>query len=253
MATPDDSEALLTAARETMAKVRDCWLATSARDGAVNVRVVSPIPRVPGEEDWTICFATKRSSRKAAEIGDRGRLTLGYQHHPDRSYVSLHGRAVLVEDRSIVRHRWSERFRPYLPGGPEDPDTILVQFHADRIELCVPGFTQEALWLTPCGHRARRQPCMEGCFQLTIRPASALVLIEPAIRSSGSSTRSSTAAGLRGATTGSPLTTLPSSSPHRSGYGCTVMIPRPDHIRSSCGRIRSRAMSRNTSSSVERL
>jgi hypothetical protein len=53
------------------------------------------------------------------------------------------GRAVLVEDRSIVRDRWSEKFRRYFPDGPDNPDTIIVRLHADRIELCVPGLTPE--------------------------------------------------------------------------------------------------------------
>lgn len=143
MAILEDVERLLAAARETTAKVRDCWLVTSALDGGISVRVVSPIPGVVGEEDWTIWFATRRSSRKAAEIVRTGQLTLGYQYHPDRSYVSVQGRAALVEDRPVIRDRWSERFRPYFPGGPEDPDTVFVRVNADRIELCVHGLTPE--------------------------------------------------------------------------------------------------------------
>jgi transposase len=45
--------------------------------------------------------------------------------------------------------------------------------------------------------------------------------------SSGSSIRSSTAAGLQRATTSSPLTTLHSFNSRRSGYGCALMSPRP--------------------------
>ncbi len=53
---------LLTAAGDTMAKVADCWAATPSEDGGVNVRVVGPIPGVPGEEEWTIWFATRLSA-----------------------------------------------------------------------------------------------------------------------------------------------------------------------------------------------
>ena len=60
---------LLTAAGDTMARVADCWAATPSEDGGVNVRVVGPIPGVPGEEDWTIWFATRRSSWLADQIG----------------------------------------------------------------------------------------------------------------------------------------------------------------------------------------
>ena len=48
------ADRLLTAAADTMAKVADCWAATPSEDGGINVRVVGPIPGVPGEEDWTI-------------------------------------------------------------------------------------------------------------------------------------------------------------------------------------------------------
>jgi hypothetical protein len=68
-----------------------------------------PIPRVPGEEDWTIWFVTRRSSRKAADIQRAGLLTLGYQYHPDRAYVALIGGAALIEDRSEIRRRWLEK------------------------------------------------------------------------------------------------------------------------------------------------
>src|SRR5215472_7744689 len=89
---------LLAAARGTMAEVGDCWAATPAADGGVDVRVVVPIAGIPGEEAWTTWFATWNSSRKAAQIRDAGRMALGYQNHAQRAYVALIGRAVIVED-----------------------------------------------------------------------------------------------------------------------------------------------------------
>lgn len=140
-ARPDRVDQLLAAARETMAKVADCWAATPSEDGGVNVRVVGPIPGVPGEDDWTIWFATRRSSRKAADIRRSGLLTLGYQHHPDRAYVALLGEAALIDDRSEIHRRWLEKWRLFFPGGPDDPDTIFVRTDINRIELCVRGVT----------------------------------------------------------------------------------------------------------------
>jgi general stress protein 26 len=134
---------LLVAARQTMAKVTDCWAATPSGDGAINVRVVAPLPRAEGDEDWTLWIATGRSSRKAADIRPAGRITLGYQHHPDRAYVALIGRAALVEDRLEIRRRWTEAWRLYFPRGPDSPETILVRVDVDRIELCVRGVTPE--------------------------------------------------------------------------------------------------------------
>jgi transposase len=64
----------------------------------------------------------------------------------------------------------------------------------------------------------------------TNRPASVPTSTVPATWLSGSSTRSSNVVGSRHATTNSPPTTLPSSSLHRSGYGCALMSPRPSHL-----------------------
>ena len=138
-----DVDRILAAAREVMAKVTDCWAATPAAEGGVSARVVAPIPAMPDEEDWTIYLVTSSRSRKAAEIARSERLTLGYQHHPDRSYVVLSGHAALVAERSLVRARWHDAWRLYFPGGPEDPDVILVRFAVDCIELCMRGVSPE--------------------------------------------------------------------------------------------------------------
>lgn len=135
--------ALLAAAQKTMAKVIDWWAATPAANGGVNVRVVVPIPGLPGGDVFTTWFTTRGSSRKADDVRRSGRITVGCQHPPERAYVALQGRAFLVEDRAMIHSRWNERWRMYFPGGPDDPDTVLVKVEADRIELCVPGSTPE--------------------------------------------------------------------------------------------------------------
>src|SRR6267154_4787331 len=56
----------------------------------------------------------------------------------------------------------------------------------------------------------------------TIRSASALISTEPATWSNGSLTGSSNVAGSQLATPNWPPTILPSSNPHRSGYGCAI-------------------------------
>lgn len=137
-----DVEGLLAAARATMAKVTDCWVMTPSASG-VSARVVSPIAIAPDDDDWIISFVTSARSRKATEIERAGCLTLGYQHHPDRSYVVLAGRATRLAERSAIRARWREAWRLYFPGGPEDPDVTIVRLAVDCIEICVPGVSPE--------------------------------------------------------------------------------------------------------------
>ncbi len=137
------AERLLAAARGVMAQVIDCWVATQSAEGGVDVRVMVPIAGLQDAADWTIWLMTSAGSRKAAEIRRCGRLTVGYQHHPDRAYVALMGSAEIVADRAFIRGHWREPWRTYFPGGAEDPDFVFVRLVTDRIELCVPGATPE--------------------------------------------------------------------------------------------------------------
>jgi hypothetical protein len=67
------------------------------------------------------------------------------------------------------------------------------------------------------------------------RSASAHISIEPAIWSSGSSTKLNTVAGSQRAMTSWRPTTSLSSSLRRSGYGCALMSPRPFYFGSYQG------------------
>jgi hypothetical protein len=73
--------------------------------------------------------------------------------------------------------------------------------------------------------RARHQG--GACAPPAIRSASARISPAPATESRDSSTGSNNVAGWRRATTGLPLTILPSFNSCQSGYGCALMSPRP--------------------------
>ena len=105
-------ERLLEAARQTIAEVRYCWVATAAESGA-NLRAVLPFAGDPGEDEWTRWFITYRHSRKAGEIRRCGRVALAYQHSSGNDYVTLAGHAALVE--GYWRPEWDAIFPPGSP------------------------------------------------------------------------------------------------------------------------------------------
>ncbi len=170
MTTTEGVDRLLAAARDTMAKVTDCWAATPSADGGVSVRVVAPIPGVPGEDDWTIWLATGGGSRKAGEIRRSGRLTLGYQHHPDRAYVALIGRAALFEDRAEIRRRWVETWRVYFPRGPDDPEHGSRQGERRAHRTVRARRLAGAIRFTAVGAPARCGSPVECRLRLSVRP-----------------------------------------------------------------------------------
>jgi general stress protein 26 len=137
----DKAERLLAAARQIRAKIGDCWVMTAANDDGAHGRIVVPIPVLPGDDEWIIWFLTGRHSRKVREIRPSGRLTLGYQHPPDRSYVALSGAALVVEDRAIVGRHWQEAWNTVFPRGAADDNAVVVRVEVDRIEVWSPGVT----------------------------------------------------------------------------------------------------------------
>jgi hypothetical protein len=139
---------LLAAARDAVAEVPICWVVTPTEDGlGANARAVRDCTADIGTaaaDPWSRWFLALPGSRKAAEIRRTGRATLAYQHGSGTAYVTLVGRAGLVDDRSVV----AAGLRAV-----DDPDGALaarlvaVRVVADRVEVHVRGVTAE-----PWGH-----------------------------------------------------------------------------------------------------
>lgn len=124
------------AARETVAQARYCWAVTSGLEGPPSARVVEPFDC--GDARWTVWFLTSASSRKAAQIDQSRRVTLGYQWDPEFAYVALIGDARIVNDRQYVADRWREAWNEFFPRGASDLDAVLVAVQIDRIEMWNP-------------------------------------------------------------------------------------------------------------------
>src|SRR5580704_19256488 len=93
----------LAAAKETIADVQHCWLATRSADGGTNARAVRSSAGAPGDDEWTRRFLVRRGSRKVAEMRAAPRVALAYQHPSGDAYVALNGHANLIEDNAEMR------------------------------------------------------------------------------------------------------------------------------------------------------
>src|ERR1700674_1937025 len=91
--TETDILQFLAAARETIAAVPVCWLATRSAEGGTNARAVNSSPGVPGSDEWTRRILVRRSSRKVGEIRTAPLATLAYQNPSGDRYIALGGRA----------------------------------------------------------------------------------------------------------------------------------------------------------------
>ena len=133
----------LTAARETIAAVPVCWLATRSLEGGTNARAVSSSAGPPGSDEWTRRFLVRRSSRKVAEMRAAPSVTLAFQHPSGDRYIALGGRATIIEDVAEMRTMWSSDLDAHFPPGFADANMIVIQVDVDRIEVHVRGLTPE--------------------------------------------------------------------------------------------------------------
>jgi general stress protein 26 len=137
----------LAAARETIAAVPICWLATRSLEGGTNARAVNSRGGAPGSDEWTRRFLVRRGSRKVAEMRQAPSVTLAYQHPSGDRYVALGGRAELIDDVAEMRTIWSSDLDAHFPPGFADANMIVVRLDVDRIEVHVRGLTP-----APFGH-----------------------------------------------------------------------------------------------------
>ena len=133
-----DATELLRIARATIDAVPTCLAITVDRNGEANARAVNTSKLT---EDWTLRFMTDRRTRKFSEIARTGRLTLIYSDVAGGAYVTLIGQATIADDPEVKQRIWQPASFKWHPGGPTDPNVVIVEFTAERIET----------WNTPQG------------------------------------------------------------------------------------------------------
>ena len=133
----------LAAARQTIAAVPICWLATRSLEGGTNARAVNTNAGAPGSDEWTRRILVRRSSRKVAEIRAAPAVTLAFQHPSGERYIALGGRATIVEDIAEMRTMWPNELDAQFPPGFADANMIVIRVDVDRIEVHVRGLTAE--------------------------------------------------------------------------------------------------------------
>jgi len=80
-------------------------------------------------------------SQRMPNIARTGRLTLAYYHQAGGAYVTLIGRARVIDDVTVKQAIWQPGSFKWHPGGPTDSNVVLVEFVTERIET----------WNTPSG------------------------------------------------------------------------------------------------------
>ena len=145
--TPPDRDSLLTAARQVMQGARYAALITLDSTGAPQARTVEPFAP---EGDMTVWIGTNPLTRKVDEIRRDPRVTLYYYDPAAMGYVTIRGRAELVDDPSLKLKWWNPGWNAFYPD--REKGYLLVKVTPERLEIVSPahGITGDAVtWRPP--------------------------------------------------------------------------------------------------------
>ena len=116
---------------ELIKDVRIAMLTTTRPDG----RLVSrPLGTQEVEFDGDLWFATGADSAKVAEIAAHPFVNVSYASTSANTYVSVSGRAAVLDDRARIEQIWSPAMKLFFPGGKDDPNLRLIHVRADTAE-----------------------------------------------------------------------------------------------------------------------
>ncbi|MDT0165610.1 pyridoxamine 5'-phosphate oxidase family protein [Actinotalea sp. AC32] len=108
---------------------RTGMLTTTAPDGTL---VSRPMALQEVEFDGDLWFFAERSSRKVEHVSARPVVNVGAGG--GATWVSLTGRAEVVDDLGRKRDLWNPVVEAWFPDGPEDPGVVLLRVRADSAE-----------------------------------------------------------------------------------------------------------------------
>lgn len=86
------------------------------------------------DEDTSLWFFMSKSSEPVNDLGRDPEVNVSYADVGADSYVSVSGKATVVDDLAKKRQLWSKLAQAWFPGGAEDPNLALVRVaisHAD--------------------------------------------------------------------------------------------------------------------------
>ena len=127
--TPSRAE-LLGIAREVVEEAAFVSLATLDEEGFPAVRAMDPLPP---DDDWVVWLATNPGSRKVDQLRARPQVALHYLADGVPAYVTLIGRARLVDDPEPKARHWKESWTPFYPD--RDQSVLLIEVTPIRLEV----------------------------------------------------------------------------------------------------------------------
>ncbi|MEH7274149.1 pyridoxamine 5'-phosphate oxidase family protein [Neobacillus vireti] len=127
--------------RELIKDIDTAMLTTVSEEGLVS----RPMKTQEVEFDGDLWFFTKKETNKYEEILHDQEINVAYA---GKSYVSVRGRAEIVEDLGKKKELWSKAYEKIMQTSYDDPDVVLIKVRAEAAEYWETGnFTKKVAFL----------------------------------------------------------------------------------------------------------
>jgi len=120
-----------------MLKDIDICMLVTRHDGGVRGRPMSNNGKV--EYDGDSWFFTFRDSGKVADVSADPTVELAYVATEKGTWVSVEGRADIVDDAACKEALWEDGLEQWFTNGPDDPEVVLLKVRADRVHAWANG------------------------------------------------------------------------------------------------------------------
>ena len=136
---------IMEAAKEIIEKSYYATFITVDKSGQPRARIMEPFAP---EENFEIWLATNPRSRKVKQIHKNSKATIHYFDKSQLGYVSLMGKAYIVNDETIKAQKWKAGWEKFYVNQKED--YMLIRFVPEVLELIgiIKGLTgDETNWM----------------------------------------------------------------------------------------------------------
>jgi general stress protein 26 len=116
---------------DVVAKARVCMM-TTRFSGGLRAR---PLEARADRQEGTIWFLTDRRAAKNDEIEAFPEICLTFVYSKEKVYLSITGQASVARDTKRARALWNEEQQAWWPGGPTDPNVLVIRFEPEKAEI----------------------------------------------------------------------------------------------------------------------
>ena len=114
--------------------IRDVEVAMLTTVGTDERLYSRPMAALELEPNGVLWFFTRKSSGKVDSIRENSHVNLAYGSPSDHRYVSVTGRARIVENPAKAMELWKPSLRAFFPNGLDDPDMALLEVQVEGAE-----------------------------------------------------------------------------------------------------------------------